>query len=726
MKKRINVDGDISRWGRFWNKWKDHGLVRTVIYASLGLILYLLMIGNIAPDFVDVQVGSRAEQDIISPVTVVDEEATERARERAAREVAPVYIMDPSITENQVANLERAFDVIKETLTNDNLSREEKRQQLKERIPYELSDEAYDIFLNHSLEEIETLKQFTRSIVYEIMYAGVKTDTLEAALQEVNNSLILSTLDSDLRKVSQEMAKASIVPNYVLDPEETERLRQEAREQVRPIEIREGEIIVAEGDIVTQEIYRKLGKVGLLSESANLYPYLGLALFIGLILAFIACYIHYSDLPIKKDNTQFLMYIVIFILNVVFLKVVSIGQVLDYHGIGFMAPVAFATMSMTMLLHQRIALFSSFLFGLIAAIILNGETTRYMDFTYGLVAMFSGAAGAFFLGNATRKTRILQAGFVVSVVTVCAVVTMIMLTQSPFGWLDLAQYVAYGLMSGILASVLTIGIMPFFEAAFGILSPMKLIELSNPNQPLLRKILLEAPGTYHHSVMVANLAEAAAEAVGANGLLARVGAYYHDVGKTKRPHFFIENQFNMDNPHDKIAPQLSATIITAHTRDGAQMLREHKFPKAICDIAEQHHGTTLLKYFYHKAKEGSDCQVNESDFRYDGPKAQFKESAIVGIADSVEAAVRSLSKPTPERIENIVRQIIKDRLEDGQFNECDLTLKELDTIAKVICETLKGIFHSRIEYPDETLRKAHPKGREDKQAPKLPKVENQS
>lgn len=234
------------------------------------------------------------------------------------------------------------------------------------------------------------------------------------------------------------------------------------------------------------------------------------------------------------------------------------------------------------------------------------------------------------------------------------------------------------------------------------LSPLRLLELSNPNHPLLRKLLIETPGTYHHSVIVGNLAEAAAEAVGANGLLCRVGAYYHDVGKTKRPQFFIENQM-AENPHDKISPNLSKSIIISHAKDGYEMLREYNIPTPICDIAAQHHGTTLLKYFYHQAREQSDgAQVLEADYRYPGPKAQFKEAAIVGIADCVEAAVRSLARPSPERVENMVRKIIQDRLEDGQFDECDLTFKELDLIARSICETLQGIFHSRIEYPEDS------------------------
>ena len=232
------------------------------------------------------------------------------------------------------------------------------------------------------------------------------------------------------------------------------------------------------------------------------------------------------------------------------------------------------------------------------------------------------------------------------------------------------------------------------------------MELSNPNHPLLRKLLVEAPGTYHHSVMVANLAESAAEAIGADGFWPGWVAYYHDIGKTKRPQFYIENQMQMDNPHDKISPHLSKTIILSHPRDGVEMLEAYRIPKPIRDIAAQHHGTTLLKYFYHKAKElNGDNQVLEEDFRYPGPKAQFKEAAIVGIADSIEAAVRSVSRPTPGRIESIVRKVIQERLEDGQFNECDLTLKELEIIGRSMCETLQGIFHVRIEYPEEVSEK---------------------
>src|SRR5690606_35916981 len=266
---------------------------------------------------------------------------------------------------------------------------------------------------------------------------------------------------------------------------------------------------------------------------------------------------------------------------------------------------------------------------------------------------------------------------------------------------DLWTDVVWALVGGFLSAVLTIGTLPFLETALGILTPVRLLELANPNQPLLRRLLLEAPGTYHHSIMVANLCEAAAEQVGADSLLARVGAYYHDVGKMKRPYFFIENQFGGVNPHEKIAPNLSALIITSHVRDGVELAREYGLPEEIIKFIREHHGTTTVEYFYHKAMEDEHAQgVIEENFRYPGPIPQSKETAICMLADGSEAAVRAMTRPTPGRTEAMVRKVIRDRLNGGQLDHCDLTLADLDRIARTFTQILTGLFHSRIEYPE--------------------------
>jgi putative nucleotidyltransferase with HDIG domain len=242
-------------------------------------------------------------------------------------------------------------------------------------------------------------------------------------------------------------------------------------------------------------------------------------------------------------------------------------------------------------------------------------------------------------------------------------------------------------------------VLPFLEQWFGIVTPIKLLELANPAHPLLRRLQLEAPGTYHHSIMVGNLAESAAEAIGADALLVRVGCYYHDIGKLRRPAFFVENQLGIENPHERMTPSLSALTVSAHVRDGIELAREYGLPEAVIAFIPQHHGTALLAYFFHQALERGD-PFDETAFRYDGPKPQTPETAIVMLADAVEAAVRTLTRPTPDRLEEVVRRLIRDKLEDGQLDECGLTFRDLDRIALAFVRILGGVLHPRLEYPD--------------------------
>ena len=258
-------------------------------------------------------------------------------------------------------------------------------------------------------------------------------------------------------------------------------------------------------------------------------------------------------------------------------------------------------------------------------------------------------------------------------------------------------------IGAFISGILAIGLLPFLESSFNLITNIKLLEISNPNSPLLKRLLMEAPGTYHHSVMVANLAEVAAEEVGANPIIARVGAYYHDIGKIKRPFFFGENQLGGGNPHDKISPELSASIIISHVKDGLDLAKEYDIPLVIRNIIGQHHGTTLVKYFYYTLKNNSENpdEVKEEDFRYPGPIPESKESAIVMLADSVEAAVRSINEPTMTKIEEMINNIIKDKLNSNQLDNCELTFKDLNLIKKSFLRVLKGLYHHRIEYPKE-------------------------
>lgn len=718
---------------KWWKKLKDHRYIRVILFIVLGIVMYLTMLSNIIPTTLNVNLGSYAQQDIRAPITIENKAATEEKKKLAAEAIEPQYTNNKAFAQKQVKKINDIFDIISqinedpevesiqlEEQTHSELdnhmqientvgSLEEKLENLRAIISSQTSDDLSDetllTFLEADESELEIVRETTTNAIYNVMSEEIRINDVLEAKDLVETKIVISTVSPKLYQAMLEMARFAITANYIYDDEATEFARKKAIEAVEPVMIREGQLIVEEGEVITSTIYSQLAILGLLDDQVNIYPFIGLGILVLLLVLMLAYYLSDAKTSLRNNNSHLLMYVLIFTVTVLIMKISSYTHNLHFQGFTLIAPVAVGSMLMTMLIHQRVALFTSMVFSIIASFIFNAEATGVVNYTFGIYVFFSSVAGVFFLSKSNRVSRILQAGLFVSIVNILTIITLLMLRNAQYGWMEVGSNIGFGFLSGFLAAVLTLGLLPFFEAGFGILSTMKLIELSNPNHPLLRKILVETPGTYHHSVIVANLSEAACEAIGGNGLLARVGSYYHDLGKTKRPHFFIENQMKMENPHDKLSPQLSKTIIISHPYDGAELLKNYKMPKEIIDIAEQHHGTSLLKFFYHKANQESSKPIPEKDFRYPGPKAQTIEAAVVGISDCVEAAVRSMAKPTPEKIETLVKKIITDRLEDGQFDECDLTLKQLNIVAMSICETLKGTFHSRIEYPEDVKKK---------------------
>jgi len=682
------------------------------------------MYSNVKPEKLDLNLFSVASQAIRSPVTIFDKESTERKKEAAEAQVGDVYVLKKEINENRVDLITSIFNSAAEVNKDVEAGSKstpsgesetpsgskptgDKVAMLKEKLTEDVSDDVSDstfaALVSSSPQELSIAKDTTVTAINNVMKNKIPADEVENAKKRVEEELRFANLDLALKIAVIELGRYAIMQNEFFDVNATQELRKQARESVEPVKILQGEIIVEENQLINPEIYRQLELVGLLDNENSRLPFVGLLLIIGTMLA--ALYFYFYGLDVKRETKQnyVLLFSIIFILTIGLLKGISLIQI-NYSEIGYVFPVAMGAMLIKILIDERLALLWTVIMAVCASIIFNEGISSSLNITVGIYILCSGIAGILYLSKQNQRSKILQAGLFVSVINLIVIFALAFMQNVHYNALEYTFYFVAAFVSGISSAVLTIGLLPFFEAGFGFLSTMRLIELSNPNHPLLRKLLTEAPGTYHHSVMVANLSEAACEAIGANGLLARVGCYYHDIGKTNRPQFFIENQMNIENPHDRLPPLTSKNIIIAHATDGAEILRKYKLPKEIVDIAEQHHGTTLLKFFYHKAKENG-LDVNEKEFRYPGPKAQTKEIAIIGIADSVEAAVRSMSSPKPEQIEGLVKNIIADRLQDGQLNECDLTLKELETVANTLCETLKGIFHSRIEYPEMTKQK---------------------
>ncbi|OUM87469.1 MAG: hypothetical protein BAA01_12770 [Bacillus thermozeamaize] len=690
-----------ERWGENWQYRQE---VRFLAYGGFAVLLFFLLLGQLVPQTYEIQIGRLSQETLRSPVQMIDPKATEEARQKAENNVPPQYVRDAAVMESQVKRLDQEFDRIAAVTQDDQLSTQQKAEQLAEVLTLARLDEKdFRQLAKLTPERLNALRSIARSTVIFVLNAGVQEGNAylqesRAKIQEQVKAFDLTEWEAHL---VVELASASIRPNILYDPEATRRLKEEARNQVEPVMIEKGEPLVQAGQLITREVYERLEMVGLVRDPGQSTVYhLAAAGFLVLLLLALAAFLKQYPSPIQKGNKPLLLYLSILLLNAVVLKIFAAFQVLGYPYIGFGAPATLGVMLILLLLGRGLAVFAAIVTAILASVFLNTDSGEVFDFRYGFVTFVSSIASLYVLSQVSQRSAIFKAGLYASTASLLSI-TAVLFLQPGTSLREWVYAAAFGLAAGLLASILTIGLMPLFEAVFGYLSAVKLIELSNPNQPLLKRLLIEAPGTYHHSMMVANLSEAAAEAIGANGLLAKVGSYYHDVGKMKRPAFFVENQLNQENPHDKISPYLSKTIILAHPYDGVKMLKEAGIPKVIQDFAEQHHGTTLLKYFYHKAKQMADgSEVLEEDYRYPGPKAQTRETAIVGICDSVEAAVRSMTKLDPGRIEQLVRKIIKERLDDGQFDECDLTLKDLERVAEAICERLNGVFHPRIEYPE--------------------------
>ncbi len=526
---------------------------------------------------------------------------------------------------------------------------------------------------------------------YENQIEDGSNEEIDEAKIIIDNYLKSQNLNDDLENILKEICDSQVHPNYFFDQAKTDEAVKEALKSVSKVMIKKNQTIVKEGEPITQRQISILTELGLLGEGISkdyIYTYIIIAFYVLFILILQYVYLK-KERPKVLKNTKLVF--LILLLNLLSLVTTRIFTFVSL----FLIPIACSPMLLTVFLDYKVSVIINLL-NLMFIAIITGFDPQII-----LVGIVGTIVASTSLRKVSQRNDILYSTFYVAIsVSVVVLSSGILLSNNIKKILFDMMLVALGsFISGILA----IGLLPFIESSFNLVTNMKLLELSNANSPLLKRLLMEAPGTYHHSIMVANLAEVAAEEIGANPILVRVGAYYHDVGKIKRPFFFGENQIGRANPHNKISPGLSASIIISHVKDGLELAKEYDIPSVISDMMIQHHGTTLVKYFYYTLKNNSDDpdSIKEEDFTYPGPKPQTKEAAIIMMADSVEAAVRSIQEPTFDKIENMVNNIVKDKLNSDQLTECDLTFKDLETIKTCFLKVLKGIYHHRIEYPEE-------------------------
>ncbi|QGG47894.1 HD family phosphohydrolase [Heliorestis convoluta] len=689
-------------------------------------------------DLETLEVGQVSAKDIKAPQSkdIIDEEKTAIAREQKVRATPPVYTHDPNAVV-RVQNLVDQFfrtlidwrqtepPVLEDAVVIHDETEREQIDQLKAKVPIPIPENILQKLITTSPETLAFIQVETENLIAEMLSMPGLTEELnrlpegmpqtraagrvlpynmEEAKRIVDGRIENANLAQDVKEILHSTVPLFLRPNSFLDVEATKRLHNEVRQSVAPVTfpVRQDQMILRTGDVVTEEHIEILSQFGLLRTGDIWLQTAGMAFLVLLNMAVLIWYLWTHRRDLFQDERMLWLLGLMITLSLLTAKAISSVRLHEQPEVMeqllYVIPAATGPMLLAILLDSRIAIFVS-----IVNSLLIGLMADY-SITHAFVAFFGSLVGIYSVSRFSQRMDFARAGINVAIVNSLAIVALGLITNTNLTIIA-AYGIPMGLLSGILSSVFMIGSLPYLESTFKITTSVKLLELANPNQPLLRKLLMEAPGTYHHSLLVGNLGEAAAEQIGADPLLVRTGAYYHDIGKIKRPPFFIENQNQGQNPHDKIAPSLSTLIITSHVKDGVELCRKAGLPTAVVDIVEQHHGDTLVSFFYHRAMEADRTEsIQEQDFRYEGPKPQTKEAALVMLADTVEAAVRSLPQPTSGKIEGLVRKLIKDKLNDGQLEESDLTFKDLDLIAQSFCRVLNGIYHTRIEYPEQVSK----------------------
>lgn len=681
--------GDVLRKDHM-DKWK-----RIFLFTITAILIYFILMTVVTPKRYKLNEGDIATVDIKAPRDIIDEEATKLKEQEVTAKVEKKFTLKNEIKIEASDNVKGFFDKLI-NLKSNNIDEKSKIAELKKIDTINLSDSEYKELLDLSVDKDTELQWISLTAIDKAYENQIEEDSkaIADAKSIVDQYLSRQGLESNIEVILREICESQVKANYFFDQSKTDEAIKEALKGVSKVMIKKNQIIVKEGEPITQKQINILTELGLIGEDISKdYIYTYIILFFYVLFVLILQYIYMKNENNKILNNTKLVFLIL-LLNLLSLIIARVFTLVSV----FLIPIACTPILMTVFLGSKIS------------IIINSFNLLFIGIIIGfdpqiiLVAIVANIISSLTLKKVNQRNDILYSTAYLAVSSAIIVLSSGILLSNNIKriLIDVALATGGAFISGILA----MGLLPFLESSFNLVTNMKLLELSNPNNLLLKRLLMEAPGTYHHSIMVANLAEVAAEEVGANPMLVRVGAYYHDIGKIKRPFFFGENQLGGVNPHDKISPALSTTIIISHVKDGLELAKEYDVPTIVTDMIAQHHGTTLVKYFYYTLKNNSENPdlIKEDDFRYPGPKPQTKEAAIIMMADSVEAAVRSIQEPTLDKIEAMVNNIIKDKLNSNQLNECDLTFKDLEVIKACFLKVLKGIYHHRIEYPTEKIK----------------------
>lgn len=710
----------------FWKVYHKIGkFFLPLLFLLFFICSFLVIFTSVRTKSIHYYEGQVVEESIRANKTIENTEATKKRRQIAAEAVTPEYTFQEDIAKQQYQYVNRLFELVKKVEKNaqekyqealDNqkaddvapsISVTDEIVDLKKQFEsldadsltfyQNFDDTFYKELFSISSEELNEIQSLSLKYIDQEFKKQIKEADVTAILKELNQQVNeLKTTETSKNLVKTILSKA-IVPNSFLNEKKTEQLRQKARDDVQPVMIYQGEIIVREGSQIDAAAMEKLKLLGLTNQRGSIFPMVALILVIVLqliVLYSITC----QEKDLKRRIIKIVFYLLMMFVSIVVMKTIQVIQDESISYLSLLYPAMFTPFAVNVLLERRLAIVAA-LFQVILVNFIFYDAIGTSVVTIIVIAyLFAGLMGTLLKRHNLYKQRLQAMLLALGFPFFMNVIVVIMQGMS---FSDTKTYLTLicGFIGNVISLLLMVGLFPYIELLVSDDSMIVLNELSNPNHPLLKQLLEEAPGTYHHSMMVANLSANAVAAINGRSLLTRVACYYHDIGKLKHANFFVENlPHGAENPHNFLLPEDSKQIIFGHVIDGAKILEQYHMPQMVIDICNQHHGTTLMKFFYVKAKE-RDPQTRESDYRYPGPKPQTKEAAVVSIADSCEAAVRAMDHPSNEKIQKFVHQLIESRILDGQLNESGVTLNELAIIEKSIVNGLCSTFHSRIKYP---------------------------
>jgi hypothetical protein len=684
-------------------------LIFTVVLAlALGLALFPAF-----PRQLKVREGDVASRTFRAPrdISFQSDVLTEKQREEAAAAVPDSVVFAPSVRTEQLTKLDAVLGQVEGVRNSLALTPQGKSSALGRIANLNLSQRASSLIVSFSDEEWAAVSNEARRVLSDVLSESVAEQATDSTRDTIHG-LISQELGSDQALVVEELARPLVVANLRVDQVSTDAAREAARAAIVPVQVSfaKNQVIVQSGDLIDTTELEALREAGLLSPRLRWDSGAAAAIVALMAAGFLGAYLYLFRPPSVYSNRHLLMVILVVVVPVLVAKLYLplIFPDDSRHFLAYMLPLAAAPMLLAALLEAQlavavVALMTALLtFTAVYLPDLSGvAATGPLDsLRMALVTGFGGLAGTFAVYRAERLNRNLVAGVVVAV-TVIAVLMGVWLLDAERRTLDIPWMVAAAGVNGFLSAFIALGAFLGLAFLFGITTRVQLMELAQINQPLLRRLQDEAPGTFHHSIIVGNLAERAADAIGADSLLVRVGCYYHDVGKLLQPGFYVENQMGGKNPHERLEPHVSAQIVSEHVRGGLELARKYRLPQGVAAFIPEHHGTRLVTYFYRKASQERN-EVDATDFTYPGPKPQSRETGLGMLADSVEATVRSSPDHSPERIDTLVEEVITERAMEGQLDDCDLTLRDLKTIADSFKATLRGVYHPRLEYPQPT------------------------